>query len=293
MKTAVALAVLFALGCTQKPETPAAPAHDENAEITKWRADRLARLKSDDGWLSLVGLQWLSEGPNAIENPKGAGTVVLNKGVVTLQPNPALTIGGKPVTVPTVLLDDGNEKGPTTVVSGTTKFYIHIVKRSDGAQYAIRAKDPASPARTNFAGLDYFPIDPKWRVEARFQPFNPPHRVAVMNVMGFTTSEVVPGKLVFTVDGKEYSLEPILEEGEKDLFLIFKDATAGKETYAAARYVYAPPPDKDGKTVIDFNKAYNPPCAFTHFATCPLPGPQNRLPFRVEAGEKKYSGAHA
>ena len=107
-----------------------------------------------------------------------------------------------------------------------------------------------------------------------------------------TSDEVAPGELVFTVDGKEYRVEPILEQGETDYFLIFRDATARKETYAAARYVYAPPP-KNGKTVIDFNKAYNPPCAFTAYATCPLPPPQNKLPFRIEAGEKKYAGGHS
>jgi uncharacterized protein (DUF1684 family) len=271
----------------------AAPrADDETAEIMKWRAARLARLKSEDGWLSLVGLQWLSEGKNTIENPKNGGTVVLRKGVVTLEPNKRLTIGGKPVTAATVLLDDGNEKGPTTVVSGTKRFYVHVVKRSDGAKYALRVKDPASPTRTHFLGLDYFPVSAKWRVAAHFEPYNPPHHVAVMNVLGFTTDEIAPGRLVFKAGGKEYSVEPILEQGETDYFIIFRDATSGKETYAAARYVYAPPPDKNGMTVIDFNKAYNPPCSFTTFATCPLPPKQNRLSLRVDAGEKKYRGGH-
>jgi uncharacterized protein (DUF1684 family) len=289
MKASVAMLLLLALGCARGAETPA---HDEDAEITKWRAARLARLKSEDGWLSLVNLQWLNEGENKIEKPAVGGVVTLQKGVVTLQPNASLTIGGKPVSAPTVLVDDGNEHGPTTVMSGTVRFYVHAVKMSDGARYAIRVKDPASPARTHFVGLDYFPISSNWRVEARFEPFHPPHHLAVANVLGGTTDEIAPGRLMFQVAGKEYSVEPILEQGEKDYFIIFKDATSGKETYAAARYVYAPPPDKSGRTVIDFNKAYNPPCSFTQFATCPLPPPQNRLPFRVEAGEKKYRGGH-
>ena len=113
------------------------------------------------------------------------------------------------------------------------------------------------------------------------------------NVSGITTDEVAPGALVFTLDGREFRIDPILEQGTKDYFIIIKDATSGHETYGAARYLYASPPDASGKTIVDFNKAYNPPCAFTPYATCPLPPPQNRLPIRIEAGEKKYAGGHA
>jgi uncharacterized protein (DUF1684 family) len=257
-------------------------------EIMHWRENRRTRLMADDGWLSLVGLQWLNEGENKIVNPPDVGTVTLQKGAVTLAPSPKLSIDGKPVTQPVQLADDTAAKGPTIVRSGTTKF--NVIKRTD--KYGLRVRDTGSEARKNFKGLDYFPIDPKWRVEARFVPFNPPHHVTITNVLGMTSDEIAPGELVFTVDGKEVRLEPILEQGESDYFVIFKDATAGKETYAAARYLYAPPA-KDGKTVIDFNKAYNPPCAFTPFATCPLPPAQNRLPIRIEAGEKKYAGGHA
>jgi uncharacterized protein (DUF1684 family) len=257
-------------------------------EIMRWRENRRARLLADNGWLTLVGLQWLNEGDNKILNPPEVGTATLKNGVVTLAPSPKLTIDGKPVKQPTQLLDDTNPRGPTLVTSGTTTF--NVIKRTD--KYGLRVRDTGSEARTHFKGLDYFPIDPKWRVEARFEPFSPPRHVAITNVLGMTTDEVAPGELVFTVDGREHRVEPILEQGETDYFLIFRDATAGKETYAAARYLYAPQP-KNGKTVIDFNKAYNPPCAFTAYATCPLPPPQNRLPFRIEAGEKKYAGGHA
>ena len=285
MRRIVPLALLLILACSREAQ---APKFDENAEMTKWRERRLARLKSDDGWLTLAGLQWLNDGENKIENPANGGKVVLQNGVVTLMPSPSLTIDGKPVTAPTPLVDDTNDKGPTIVSSGTVHF--HVIKRAP--KFALRVKDTNSPARTHFLGLDDFPVAPQWRVEARFEPFNPPRHVAITNVLGMTSDEVAPGLLAFTVDGKEYKLEPILEQGEKDYFIIFKDATSGKETYAAARYVYAPPTDKNGMTVIDFNKAYNPPCAFTPFATCPLPPPQNRLPLRIEAGEKKYRGGH-
>jgi uncharacterized protein (DUF1684 family) len=173
--------------------------------------------------------------------------------------------------------------------SGTLTFTA--IRRND--RFGIRVKDPQSDARVHFKGLDYFPPDPKYRVEARFEPYNPPKHIPMPNVSGVTTDEVSPGALVFTLDGRELRIDPILEQGTKDYFIIIKDATSGHETYGAARYLYASPPDASGKTIVDFNKAYNPPCAFTPYATCPLPPPQNRLPIRIEAGEKKYAGGHA
>jgi uncharacterized protein (DUF1684 family) len=307
------LGLLMAMGCkpAEQPSTTASTTSDAKPtaggsyeqSILKWRADRRTRLTSDTGWLSLVGLDWLSEGENTLGSAKGAvvplpaklpadaGKLVLHGGRVTLLPSPAggLTVDGKPVTAPLALIDDTDPKGPTVVASGTVHF--NIIKRNE--RIGVRVKDSESEARAKFIGLDYFPTDPKWRVEARFVPFNPPRHVAITNVLGMVSDEVSPGSLVFTVDGKEYRVDPILEQGETDYFLIFKDATSGKETYGAARYVYAPPPGPDGKTILDFNKAYNPPCAFTPYATCPLPPPQNRLPMRIEAGEKKYALGHA
>jgi uncharacterized protein (DUF1684 family) len=273
-----------------------AASHSEFDRSEKeWRAKRLSRLTSPDGWLSLVGLFWLNNGPNDVTvpgNPPLTCRFVLSNGVVTVEPNPQLTIGGKPVTAPTPLIDDTNPKGPTVIQSGTRS--MQVIRRSEAGRpdkIAIRAKDGESAARRNFKGLDYFPPDPKYSVEARFAPYNPPKKIPITNVLGMTSDEISPGALVFTVDGREVRLDPILEQGETDLFIIFKDATAGHETYGAARYLYASPP-KNGKTIVDFNRAYNPPCAFTPYATCPLPPPQNRLPLRIEAGEKKYAGGH-
>jgi uncharacterized protein (DUF1684 family) len=187
------------------------------------------------------------------------------------------------------LRDDTDEKdGPTVMKSGTLTFLV--IRRGD--RLGIRVKDSESEARRNFKGLDYFPADPKYRVEARFEPYNPPKKIPITNVLGMLSLETSPGALVFTIDGKELRLDPIYEQGTTDLFIIFKDATSGHETYGAARYLYASPP-VNGKTIVDFNHAYNPPCAFTPYATCPLPPPQNRLPIRIEAGEKKYAGGHA
>jgi uncharacterized protein (DUF1684 family) len=151
-------------------------------------------------------------------------------------------------------------------------------------------KDRLHPARSHFAGLQYFPIDLTKRFNAKFEPYNPPKIIPIANVLGMVDNMTSPGALVFEVDGKTYRLDPVLEKGSKQLFIIFADKTAGKETYGAGRYLYADPPDVNGRVIVDFNKAHNPSCAFTKYATCPLPPRQNRLPFRIEAGEKTYTG---
>ncbi len=250
------------------------------AEIQQWRAERRARLTSDDGWLTLTGLFWLHDGANDVTlptHPPTGAKFVLQNGKVTLLPN-------------TPLRDDTDPQGPTVIRRGTVSF--QTIKRGDvsGDKFGIRVKDPESEARKDFKGIDYFPINPAFRVQAHFQLYNPPKKIAIANVLGMISDETSPGALVFTLGGKTFRIDPILEQGEKDLFIIFKDATSGKETYGAARYLYAHPADANGNTIVDFNKAYNPPCVFTHYATCPLPPPQNRLPIRVEAGEKKYAG---
>jgi hypothetical protein len=260
-------------------------------DVLDWRKQRAARLQAEDGWLSLIGLDWLNEGKNELHIPGGpAGVIVLRNGRTTLEPakNSALTIDGKRVTAPVELTNDMASSGPTIVKRGSAQF--QIIKRND--RYAVRVKDAQSEARRHFKGLDYFPINPKWRFDAKFEPYNPPKKIAITNVFGMTSDEISPGALVVKVNGKEYRIDPILEQGEKDLFIIIKDQTSRDLTYPAARYLYAKPAGADGRTIVDFNKAYNPPCAFTPFATCPLPPPQNRLPFRIEAGEKRYAGHH-
>jgi uncharacterized protein (DUF1684 family) len=172
---------------------------------------------------------------------------------------------------------------------GTVRF--QVIKR--GERYGLRVKDANAQTRTHFLGLDYYPTDPKWRFEARFEPYKPAKKIPITDVTGMTSDNISPGALVFMMDGKEVRIDPVLEEGSDELFIIFKDATSRDETYQAGRYMYAPMPGPDGKTIVDFNKAYNPPCSFTSFATCPLPPPQNRLTVRVEAGEKRYAGGHA
>jgi uncharacterized protein (DUF1684 family) len=261
-------------------------------EIDKYRAERVANLKRDYGWLSVVALLPLQEGANDValpSNPPKHAQIHLQQGRVTLDPDASFTIDNKPVTAPAELHNDTEDAGYTTVHYGKIAFFIHKV----GDKFGVRVKDPDSDRRKNFKGLQYFPTDRKYRVEARFEPYNPPKHIQMPNVSGITTDEVSPGALVFTLDGREFRIDPILEQGTKDYFIIIRDQTSGRETYGGARYLYASPPDASGKTIVDFNKAYNPPCAFTPYATCPLPPPQNRLPIRIEAGEKKYGEGHA
>jgi len=265
-----------------------------------WREGRVKRLTSPVGWLTVVGLDWLQPGENVVGSdascavrlpagkaPARVGVLVLDAGVVRLKPvaGSGLMIGGKPA-AEQVLGDDMSET--TDVVTlGDLSFFV--IKRGD--RYGVRVKDTASQARANFKGLDYFPADPKWQVSAKFVPYDAPRKVQIATVLGTTEIMEAPGLVTFSVDGKELSLEPVIEDPKNpSLWFIFKDATSAKETYQAGRFLYADMP-KDGKVVVDFNQAYNPPCAFTPYATCPLPPKKNWLPIRVEAGEKAFAGA--
>jgi len=269
------------------------------AEVKIWRTERLERLKAADGWLSLVGLHWLKDGDNSVGSAKGSdvlianaspklGTATLAGGEVTftLEPGEFAVIGTSDRTKKAVLRDDRSER-PTRVAFGTTSFYV--IDR-DGKK-GLRVKDSEAPTRKNFLGLDYFEIAEKWRVEAKWEAFDPPKTLEVPTVLGTVEKYKVPGKAVFERGGKTYEVQPVLETADaKQLFLIFADKTTGKETYGAGRFLYADMP-ANGKIVLDFNKAYNPPCAFTPYATCPLAPPENRLNVRIDAGEKKYKGS--
>ena len=293
---------VFSVGCSKSSKPVAAfdqAAHKN--EIQKWQSQRLASLTKDDGWLTLIGLFWLekdenkfgSDPGNAIVLPKDkapgvAGTLSLEKGEVllTVARGVEITVDDKPVTTTIPLKADTDDNGPTILKLGSLR--INLIKRGD--RVGLRVKDTESLTRREFKGLEYYPIDAKWRIEARFEPYQPAKAIPITNVLGMTDDETAPGALAFEVNGKTYRIDPILEKGETDLFVMIADETTGKETYGAGRYLYVSPPDASGKIVIDFNKTYSPPCAFTNFATCPLPPRQNHLPFRVDAGEKKYAG---
>ena len=288
------------LGLTLMAASPgpggASPEEDYRRQIEAWRAGRLGRLTSDTGWLTVVGLFWLEPGKNAVGGDPGnrvvlpagkapayAGTLDRAGDAVTFHaaPGAGVTSGGKPVASLALRADVDGE--PTILSTGTVSFFV--IRRGD--RLGVRVRDSDSAARRAFHGIRSYAVDPRWRVEARFEPYAPPRKIAIPTILGTTELEESPGALVFELSGKTYRLDPVLETGETDYFVIFADRTNGTDTYGAGRFVYAPPP-VGGRTVIDFNKAYNPPCAFTAYATCPLPPPQNRLPVRVEAGEKTY-----
>jgi uncharacterized protein (DUF1684 family) len=305
----VALTLLTGIAAVhaQTPATPSTPsAYDQ--QILHWRATRLKNLRAPDGWLSLIGLEWLQPGANRIGSatdndvvlkagPAHLGTLTLagdGSMHIVLAPHSGATIDGKPVQAAN-LVDDAHVHGdaaPTTLHFGHASFYV--IDR-DGRK-ALRVKDSDAPTRTHFAGLDYFPIDPSWRIEADWVPFTPPRAIQVGSEIGTLDTVQVPGKAVFRRGGHTYELWPYQEEPGGELFFVIADRTSGRETYGASRFFYAALPThglgKPGKLILDFNKAYNPPCAFTAFATCPLPPPENRLDLRVTAGELKYRGGH-
>ena len=269
-------------------------------EIETWRQERLTGLKREDGWLTLVGLYWLKPGENRFGSDPGnpvilpagkapgvAGSLTLDGKTVRLnvEPGVALTADGQPVTPGMTLKTDAEGK-PTVLRLGSLNFYL--IQRED--RVGVRIKDKESPTLTHFQGIDQFPIRPDWRVVARFEPYKD-KKIAIANIIGQVADQASPGAVVFERGGKTYRIDA-LEGSDGTLFLVFGDKTNGKETYGAGRFLDTDPP-KDGKVVVDFNTAYNPPCAFTAFATCPLPPAENKLPIRVEAGEKKFAGGHS
>jgi uncharacterized protein len=259
--------------------TPAASPPDPATAWKEWRALRESRLHDPEGWLALAGLHWLSEGGNRVEGLPGR--FLLHGGEVTLQAAPAdgWELAGAPVTERRLVTDAAPEPDRLRLGSRTVMAIVRA-----GA-VGLRVWDRESEVLRSFRGLDAFPYDGRYRVEARWEAYPVPREVELPTAAGPAQRALAPGRAHFTLEGKEWSLEPTLD-GEALLF-VFKDATAPRETYGAGRFLVAQPP-RDGKVVLDFNRAYNPPCAFTPYATCPLPERQNVLPIRIAAGERNY-----
>ena len=274
------------------PQKPAA--EDIVASTRAWQEERLKGLESEDGWLTLVGLFWLKEGEQTagsapesdLDFPPGTpaklGTFTRKGNTASLQPAPgvAFTRDGKPFTGGEVKSDA--QGAPDVLKLGSLS--LQVILRGD--KLGVRVKDTEAPARRQFHGIPTYPASAAWRIDARFEPSETPRTISVPNVLGTEEEMKVPGTLVFTANGKEHRLTPV--EGGQQLFIIFADETNRDATYGAGRFLYADMP-KDGRVVLDFNRAYNPPCAFTRFATCPLPPRGNRLALRVEAGEQRYA----
>lgn len=261
-------------------------------------------MQAPEGWLSLVGLEWLKEGDNTIGSGSGnriqlpakapaeVATIRLEKGALRLLP-PAggfpqqLLLDSHAAREQALVPDDG--PAPSKLTVGT--LTIIVIHRDE--QYGLRIKDPQAPTRTGFHGLHWYAPDPVYRFHARWIPYNPPKVLDIPTILGTVTHLPAPGVAEFTLEGKTLRLEPVLEEPTAtELFFILRDTTSTKTTYGAGRFLYTGFPDhglnRPGEIWLDFNRLFNPPCAFTAYATCPLPPPQNRLKVAIPAGEQRY-----
>lgn len=303
MKYFFAIPLLFILtfvysGCSSPAEKPKGTP-EYIASIKKWHKQRIENLKKENGWLNLAGLYWLKEGPNKIGgstdndiifpkdiSPAHIGTVVLKDSITAFYASPqTITLyNGKPVTQMKLLSDMTDN--PTVLANGRLRWFV--IKREQ--KMGIRLRDLEAPLVKNFKGIKAFHINEDWRIIAKYQPYKPPKVVSIQSIIGTTEQDTISGAIVFKVKGKTYKLDPVTEGDQ--FFIIFADETSGNETYGAGRFLYADMPDSNGNVVLDFNKAYNPPCSFTPYATCPLPPKQNYLHLRVTAGEKKFGEGH-
>jgi uncharacterized protein (DUF1684 family) len=280
---------------------PSTAQHDATyrASVEKWRADYESDLRSDHGWLIVAGLFWLHDGENKFGSdplndivlpasaPADAGYFDLRDGrlLVHVNPGAVFTLGGKPIDSAELKPDSETDR----LTLGDITLYIH----SSGSRRVVRLLDKNSSLRRNFSGLQWFPIDPSYRVTARFITYDPPRKIQLQNLAGDSLEVPLAGTAIFNLQGQELRLDAY-DDAPGKIEFVFRDLSSGKETYAAARFLNtdAPPASKtgsnDGEVVLDFNEAYNPPCAYNPYTTCPLPPPQNRLRLRIPAGEMAY-----
>ena len=266
-------------------------------ELAKWRARREADLKADNSWLTVAGLYFLNQGRNTFgsaptndivlpaDAPAEAGVLEFDGPTVTLRAAEPLAVNGTPVST-AELRPAGDGRPADQVKMGALTFFVH----KSGDRVAIRLRDLNSEIRRNFSGLKWFAPNEAYRVIGRFEPYAQAKPMKVPNVLGDFESYTAPGTVSFTLNGQPLKLE-VYDAGtgeNRRFFIVFRDLTSGKETYASARFLYAPRPNAKGEVELDFNKAYNPPCAFNPYTTCPLPTPMNRLRVRIEAGERDY-----
>ena len=270
-------------------------------EHTAWKFERSWEMRSErTSWLNLAGLFWLGQGNSTMglnqqndfyirdrEGPDYLGTFIRNQESVYFEPSADI-----------VVLVDDKKVGERIKMINDAEGEVHATKlrfqnltwwviARDG-RLGVRVWDDESAERTAFKGIPYFQYDLDWRVDARFVPYQEPQEFTYPTVIGTMRTETSPGLLVFQYADKQYEMIPFERDEGTRLFLVFGDLTNGDETYGGGRFVYVDKPDDTGHTVIDFNKAYNPPCAFSSYSTCPQPLAQNKLPFSVDAGEKKY-----
>ena len=308
--TCAAVVLTLGAGCGQASAPPSnsrdtfaeppktdMPADPYQAELTKFRQDRENTLKGDTGWLTIGGLWFLTQpqttfGSDPLSDivfpasaPAKAGTFELRNGKVHVRAAEGVTfvLDGKPFTSGELKPD---VPGPPDRLSlgEHLQFWVH----TSGDRLSIRLRDQNNPLRKEFVGLSWFPINPAYRIDASFTPYDKPKTVDVPTILGDIDKATIPGIVSFVLNGQEYKLEPFAEPGDPQFWFVFRDLTSQKETYPAARFLYAPAP-VNGKMVLDFNRTVNPPCAYNPYSTCPLPSEQNRLRTRIEAGEMRYA----
>ena len=285
--------------CTESPqEDPAV----YTASIEAWQETRNEEMRDTSSWLSLVILHWLEEGESTFGSdssntilfpekaPALAGTLILEDSVVTLQVAEGVDIRQAGKQVQEIVLNHDMDEETTFLQMGSFNFYI--IKRPEG--YALRVKDSQNPELLAFDDIPNFEIDPDWKLEARLDWHETPKSIQIPTVLGSERTQQCPAIMVFEVDGESYELSPYMSfYGDPVWTLIFSDLTNGETTYGGGRFVDIIAPEVGTEYItLDFNKAYNPPCAFSEFATCPLPPPENRLPVAIPAGEEMYGEMH-
>ncbi|MDQ3206661.1 MAG: DUF1684 domain-containing protein [Pseudomonadota bacterium] len=285
------------MSSAEDPAAAAALAAFERGQ-QQWRERRASDLVREGGWTTLVGLHWIdpgahyagSDADNGIRlaaGPDHLGMFELRNGVLRLVPDPAaeLTADGEALRASTVLRDDAAPAGPTVLAFDQGRGVATVIRR--GERLALRVKHSDAATRTGFRGLDYWPATQDWRKTGRFIAHAPGRTIRIASIIGTTDEVANPGLIEFEHESGVHRLEA-LDQGDGTLFVVFADATNGQGSYGAGRFLDAPTADSEGRVVLDFNRAYNPPCAFTPFATCPLPPVENRLAMAVQAGEKAY-----
>jgi len=280
-------------GCRPPPRVIYSCA-DLACKTAQWHKKRVDRLTAPTGWLALAGLFWLKPGDNLLGGntqnhmvwpdgaPKRVGNVTLQGGKTRFLPSfsTRATCNGKAVS-----RMEGMVLRPDVDRVTLERFTFLVIER--GGRLALRLYDSESPVRRKFRGIKVFPVSKKWRIRVRFVAHATPRKVQVSTVINTTEEGTIPGVVRFTKDGTEHQLSPLSFPGSDRLFFNFADATSGKQTYGGGRFLYADAP-KEGVVLLDFNRAYNPPCSFTPYGTCPVPLDENRLSLAVTAGEKKY-----
>lgn len=298
---------LSASGCQPSAPTAESPADAEDARQAQaafaadqqaWRDQRAAELTRPEGWTSLIGLHWLDPGAHYLGSdtdngirlamgPAHLGMIELKGEGLRFVPEQgvAVTLDGSLLTAAAVLRADDDPAGASKLAFDDGNGVATVIKRS--GRHALRVKHAQATSRTGFKGIDYWPAVADWQVAGNFRPHPPGRTLTIANITGTTDDVPNPGAVEFERDGRTYRIEA-LDEGDGGLFLVFADRTNGHGSYGAGRFLDAAKPDAQGRVMLDFNRAYNPPCAFTPFATCPLPPAENRLDLLIDAGEKSY-----